>query len=142
MKCLPLQMLLASVLTGGLICCETTQAQEADTRAVGRQGEGAAAFTPKLASDKEWYYGPTSQQAEPKTLGRQRAEFRAQQRLARMESMRWYGFSASRPTAAGMPFTTMYSPAWTRSGGRLFTEYTRQRPVVIVSPCYPSWYYR
>ncbi len=118
------------LLAGGLICCSTVQAQEPTD---------PSAASPNTAK-KEWYYGPTKHQPETKTLGRQKAELRARQRLARMESMRWYGFSASRPTAAGIPFTTMYAPAWTRPGGRPFAWYTSQRPTVVVSPYYPSYY--
>ncbi|MEM8946704.1 MAG: hypothetical protein AAGD11_16140 [Planctomycetota bacterium] len=92
------------------------------------------------AADGEWYYSTSGKQPETKPLGRLRSEQRARQRLTRMESMRWYGFSASRPTASGMPFTTMYAPAWTRPGGRPFSWYTTQRPVVLVSPYYPGYY--
>lgn len=127
-------LMLAACLAGGFGCFNSALAQEAGARAA-TELEG----TTKNA-DKEWYYGPTTTQAEPKTLGRQKAELRARQRLARMESMRWYGFSASRPRAAGIPFTTMYSPAWTRPGGRPYAWYTSQRPVVVVSPYYPSYY--
>ena len=116
------------LLAMGLICCQTTFAEEPDS----------AAAASENTAEKDWYYGPTSKQPETKSLGRQRAELRARQRSARMESMRWYGFSASRPTAAGIPFTTMYAPAWTRPGGRPFAWYTSQRPVVVVSPYYPS----
>ncbi len=119
------------LLATGLICCQTALAQKSD---------GPAAASSKTAAEKEWYYGPTSKQPETKSLGRQKAELRARQRMARMESMRWYGFSASRPTAAGIPFTTMYAPAWTRPGGRPFAWYTSQRPVVVVSPYYPSYH--
>jgi len=133
MKCLYLNLILATsllFLVTGLLGFQTAQAQEA--------------ASPEKASretvEKEWYYGPTENQPETKTLGRQKAELRARQRLARRESMRWYGFSASRPTAAGIPFTMMYSPAWTRPGGRPFAWYTSQRPVVVVSPYYPSYY--
>ena len=132
----PMALLLtANCLTSGLICSVTAHAQEAIERATDTQAAGSSS-----SSDKEWYYGPTTKQAEPIALGRQKAELRARQRLARMESMRWYGFSASRPTATGIPFTSMYSPAWTRPGGRPFAWYTSQRPIVIVSPYYPSYY--
>jgi hypothetical protein len=123
------------LLATGLICCQTA----AVPKALAQEPDSPAAATGKT-SEKEWYYGPTSaKQPETKTLGRQKAELRARQRLARMESMRWYGFSASRPTAAGIPFTTMYAPAWTRPGNRPFAWYTSQRPTVIVSPYYPSY---
>ena len=96
MKCSTLLLLAC-----GLMFCPTARAQEA--------GDPPAA-SPE-ATAKEWYYGPTPKQKEPKSPGRLRAETRAQQRLARLSSMRWYGFTPGRPTAAGMPFTTMYSPA-------------------------------
>ena len=133
-------LLLTSCLAGGLASCNTAQAQAADGRLTDNQAAGNIEAGAALTPEKEWYYGRTVTQTEPKTLGRQKAEIRARQRLARKESMRWYGFSASRPTAAGIPFTTMYSPAWTRPGGRPFAWYTSQRPVVIVSPYYPSYY--
>ena len=111
---LPL-LLLAGCLVGLSISSETALAQEA-----GNQPETSA-------PSKEWYYGPTTTEKAPtKTLGRQKAELRARQRLSRMETMRWYGFSPSRPTATGIPFTS----AW----------HTSRRPVLIVSP-YRSPYY-
>ncbi len=139
---LPLALLLlASCLSSGLIFCNSARAQGANTRVSGAdQPVSSLGEESATTADKEWYYGPTTTKKEAKPLGRQKAELRARQRLARMESMRWYGFSASRPTAAGIPFTTMYSPAWTRPGGRPFAWYTSQRPIVIVSPYYPSYY--
>jgi len=138
-------MLAAGCLTSGLVCCNSGQAQTADNSAAGNQAaDGPVDINLREGStntlDKEWYYGRTANKAESKSLGRQKAELRARQRLARVESMRWYGFSASRPTATGIPFTSMYSPAWTRPGGRPFAWYTSQRPVVIVSPYYRSYY--
>jgi len=90
------------------------------------------------ADGQEWYYNDEAQQPVQKSIGRLKSEKRAEQRMARLEAMRWYGFSASRPTAAAMPFTSMYSPAWTRAGGRPFAWYTGERP--ILAPRYV--YYR
>jgi len=120
------------LIVSSLGFCDTACGQERDARV-------EAAAEEQAADQKEWYYGPTSPQPEQKTLGRQRAEARALARTARMESMRWYGFSASRPMATGIPFTTMYSPQWSRPGGRPFAWYTSQRPIVVVSPYYPSY---
>ncbi len=89
------------------------------------------------AQGGEWTYGPTSQ-VEPKTAGRQRAEMRAQQRLTRLNSMRWYGFTPGRPQATGIPFTSMYSPAWSRPGGRPYAWYISHQP--ITTPYYPVYY--
>lgn len=112
------------------------------TCTISANSQEAAPETKPAASEGEndWYYGPTGTRVETKTLGRQKAELRAKQRLTRMATMRWYGFSASRPTASGIPFTTAYSPHWTRPGGRPFAWYTSQRPVVMVSPYYSSYY--
>lgn len=104
------------------------------------QESSPAAESAKESSSNNWYYGPTGTEPETKPLGRLRAEARARQRTTRLESMRWYGFSASRPTASGIPFTTKYSPSWTRPGGRPFAWYTSQRPVVNVTPYYSGFF--
>lgn len=86
----------------------------------------------------EWYYG--SEETEKKSLAREKAELKAQQRMDRLASLRWYGFIPGRPTATGMPFTTMYSPAWTRPGGQPFAWYTGyQQPIVYNAPYGWRW---
>jgi hypothetical protein len=86
------------------------------------------------AADEAWSYrNPPQREAKP-TLAQERAIVRGQQRAARLEAMRWYGFSGSRPTASGIPFTTMYSPAWQQPGGRPFAWYTSSRPIIIYTP--------
>lgn len=79
---------------------------------------------PSATEQSEWYYQSNSKAEPVKPIVQQKAELKAQQRMARLETSRWYGVSLSRPTAAGMPFTSMYSPAWTRPGGRPFAWYT------------------
>lgn len=81
-------------------------------------------------SDGSWYRTPTPR-AEKPSIARQKAVQRGEQRMARLDAMRWYGMSNSRPTAATMPYTTMYSPAWQMPGGRPFAWYASSRPVVI-----------
>ena len=77
----------------------------------------------------QWYYG--SEEKPQKSIAQQKSELRAEQRMDRLASLRWYGFTPGRPTATGMTFTTMYSPAWTRPGGQPFAWYTGyQQPVV------------
>ena len=93
---------------------------------------------PAGASESDWYYDSTGTRPVAKPLGRQKAEMRAMQRQTRLASMRWYGFSANRPTAAALPFTTAYSPSWTRPGGRPFAWYISHRPVAGT----PYFYYR
>jgi hypothetical protein len=81
----------------------------------------------------QWYYG--SEEKPKKTIAQQKSELKAQQRMDRLASLRWYGFTPGRPTATGMTFTTMYSPTWTRPGGQPFAWYTGyQQPIVYNAP--------
>jgi len=77
------------------------------------------------------YYRPVPRRVEAPTLAQQKAQARGEQRMARLEALKWYGFSNSRPTATAMPWTTMYSPAWQRPGGRPFAWHVSSRPVLI-----------
>ncbi len=98
--------------------------------------QDANAKAPKAeVSSEQWY------RTEPATkelkLSRQRAIERGEQRSARLEALRWYGMSNSRPVATGIPFTAMYSPAWQQPGGRPFAWHSSTRPIVIIaSPLY------
>jgi hypothetical protein len=86
---------------------------------------------PAPVAEAESNYRTLPPRAEKMTLAKEKAIARGQQRMARLDAMRWYGFSNSRPTAAAMPYTTMYSPAWQQPGGRPFAWYTSSRPVII-----------
>jgi len=62
-----------------------------------------------------WLYEQYRQQYnDPKVAVRRNAEFKAHQRANRLASMRWFGFSNSRPKATSDPYHgQIYSPAWT-----------------------------
>ena len=49
---------------------------------------------------------------------RRKAEFAAAQRQARIASMKWFGYSNSRPVANPTPWGSMYSPAWSSNSSR------------------------
>ena len=85
------------------------------------------------ATTRESWYPETPRPVTMPTIAQEKAMMRASQRMARLDSMRWYGMSGSRPTASGMPFTTMYSPAWQTPGGRPFAWHTSARPILIYS---------
>lgn len=85
----------------------------------------------ETSAEDSWYYRTPPPRAAAPTIAQQKAALRGEQRMARLEALRWYGFSNSRPTAAGMPWTTMYSPAWQQPGGRPFAWHTSNRPIVI-----------
>jgi hypothetical protein len=92
--------------------------------------EAPAPAEERAPAEDSWYRSPTPR-AEQLTIARQKAMQRGQERMARLQALKWYGYSNSRPTAATLPFTTMYSPAWQQPGGRPFAWYTSSRPVVI-----------
>ena len=83
------------------------------------------------ATTPESFYPSTFKRSMEPTIAQQKAMQRGAQRMARLDAMRWYGFSNSRPTAAAMPYTSMYSPAWQLPGGRPFAWYTSSRPIMI-----------
>jgi hypothetical protein len=89
--------------------------------------EVEATLTPEM-----WFYKEQLERYEnPKMVVRRNAEFQHQQRLARLETLKWYGFSNARPTASPTPFMTMYSPAWQSNWHRPYAWYTSGRPTIL-----------
>ncbi len=83
--------------------------------------------------EEGWYSQTTaSNRPSPQAIIHQKAQARARQRMARLESMSWYGMSNSRPTAAGTPFTSLYSPTWQAPGGRPFAWYHGRRSSGVI----------
>jgi hypothetical protein len=65
-----------------------------------------------------WFYDQALRQyKDPKMAVRARAEYRTEQRTRRLESMRWFGMSNSRPRACSDPIHSDYSPSWTSNPG-------------------------
>ncbi len=65
-----------------------------------------------------WFYDQAMRQyKDPKMAVRAKADFRAEQRQRRLESMKWFGFSNSRPRASSDPFHNDYSPGWVACPG-------------------------
>jgi hypothetical protein len=94
-------------------------------------GDEPAAPPAAAAPESESWYRAAGPREEKLSIAKEKAIARGQQRMARLDAMRWYGFSNSRPTAASMPYTTMYSPAWQQPGGRPFAWYATSRPIII-----------
>jgi hypothetical protein len=105
----------------------------AASSAAAQQIESAPQNSTAPAAGESWSYRPATERDGELSISKQKAMARGAQRMARLESMRWYGFSGSRPTATAMPFTTMYSPAWQMPGGRPFAWFVSQRPIVIIN---------
>jgi len=76
----------------------------------------APPVTPEL-----WVYSQEMRRHDDPALAvRRKAEIQADQRLARLAAMKWYGLSNSRPVANPTPFTGPYSPAWIGNGYERF----------------------
>jgi len=70
------------------------------------------------ATPEMWFYDQQMRQyKDPKTAVRAKADLRAEQRRRRVESMRWFGLSNSRPRANSDPYHSDYSPQWVASPG-------------------------
>jgi hypothetical protein len=107
---LALPLLLA---VGSANAAERTNA----TNGVGLDSNNAS-FGELKVTPEMWFYDQALRQyKDPKLAVRAAAEFRAHQRQRRLESMRWYGFSNSRPRASSDPYHSDYSPGWVSNPG-------------------------
>jgi hypothetical protein len=121
----------AQVWIGNQANAQRASGQRSDERAKAEQIE---------QEHESWYYG--SQETPKKSIAQQKAELKAEQRMDRLASQKWYGMSPSRPTASGMPFTTMYyAPTWTRPGGQPFAWYTGYQQPIIYRSGWDRWYW-
>ena len=70
------------------------------------------------ATPEMWFYDQQMREyKDPKMAVRAKADLRTEQRQRRLETMRWFGFSNSRPRANSDPFHSDYSPQWVSSPG-------------------------
>ena len=111
MKRLVIALALPLLLNVGIV--------RADRPMTGGLGFGSAVSPSELKVTPEmWFYDQAMRQyKDPKMAVRARAEYRADQRQRRLESMKWFGFSNSRPRASSDPFHGDYSPGWVASPG-------------------------
>jgi hypothetical protein len=70
------------------------------------------------ATPDMWFYDQAMRQyKDPQASVRAKADFRAQCRERRIESMKWFGMSNSRPRASSDPFHNDYSAGWVSCPG-------------------------
>jgi hypothetical protein len=110
-------------------CAATTSAQGFERQIVAEE--------PASDESSSWYAETTpttpTTQPTPRMIIQQKAQMRAHQRIARIESMKWYGFSAARPMANATPFSGVPAPRYEMPGGRPFSWHPyRGTSVVIV----------
>ena len=95
---------------------------------------------PAGAQAQDWYYGPTTSTVETRSIAQQKAQLRARQRMARLEALRRHGLTPNRPPSVALPFTSVHTLSWMRSGRSPFIYYRSDRPLVYYS--YPNRFYR
>lgn len=102
-----------------------TQASASTSTPVISPGEVQA--TPEM-----WFYEQSIRRYDdPKNAVRAAAEFKANQRRARMAAMDWYGYSNIRPASGIDPFAGPLSPTWIGNGYYPQTWISPARPMAI-----------
>jgi len=76
----------------------------------------SAVSAPQITPEMWMYLQEQRRHDDPALSVRRKAEFKADQRMARMTTAKWYGYSNSRPEASSIPFMGDYSPGWTGNG--------------------------
>lgn len=112
---------------------EPTPAARMSGRAESEIQPPAATMTPEL-----WFHlQEQRKQEDPKLYLREIARQKAHARRARMEAQKWYGISASRPTANPMPMMGTYSPMWAGNNDWNESYWHYWQPTVAI---YPNYY--
>jgi hypothetical protein len=111
MKRLLIVLALPLLLSGGIALAQRPVATGLGLDGVVSPGELKA--TPEM-----WFYDQAARAyRDPKVAVRAKAEFRNQERMRRIESMKWFGMSNSRPQASVDPYHGDYSPHWVANPG-------------------------
>jgi hypothetical protein len=86
-----------------------------------RPSAGAAITSGELTPTPEmWFYQQYQQQYQsPKEMVHRNADFKATERLRRLNTQKWFGMSNQRPKAATDPYNGDYTAMWT-SGNALY----------------------
>jgi hypothetical protein len=71
----------------------------------------------KTTPDMWFYQQAMRQYQDPKMAVRAQADLRARQRQCRLETMKWFGLSNSRPRVSSDPYNGDYSPGWVANPG-------------------------
>ncbi|HEY2827964.1 MAG TPA: hypothetical protein VGJ04_10220 [Pirellulales bacterium] len=84
------------------------------------------------ATPEMWFYEQAIRRYDdPKNAVRAAAEFKANQRRARIAAMDWYGYSNSRPASGIDPFAGPLSPTWIGNGYNPNTWIAPARPAAV-----------
>ena len=111
MKRLTIALALPLLLTAGSVRADRPVSPGLGT-------DSAVSFSELKVTPEMWFYDQAMRRyKDPRMAVRANAEFRAEQRQLRVQSMKWFGFSNSRPRASSDPFHGDYSPGWVASPG-------------------------
>lgn len=90
---------------------------------------------PVSPTPEMWFYEQERiRHDDPKAAVRRNAEYRAAQRQSRIESMKWFGMSNSRPMASGTPHMGTYSPYWSSTNHDPYRWTMGQQPTIVLRP--------
>ena len=90
-------------------------------------------LTPSQMSPEMYLYlHEQRRQDDPKQAVRRKAEIRSAARTGRIQAMKWYGMSNSRPQANPVPFMGNYSPTWIGNGYDRYDWYGMGWPSVTL----------
>jgi hypothetical protein len=80
--------------------------------------DSAVSMSELRVTPEMWFYDQAMRQyKDPKMAVRANAEYRFAERQRRIASMKWFGFSNSRPQVCSDPFHNDYSPHWVANPG-------------------------
>jgi len=78
---------------------------------------GSASALELTATPEMWFYEQERRRYEdPNAMARARAALQTDQRAARLNALRWFGYSNSRPRAGTDPVNGSYAPRWVGNG--------------------------
>ena len=127
MKWLPIALAALFVLTAA-----PAMAQQPYTPELGYSvgiSPGSVSATPEM-----WFYEQYLRQyQDPAAAVRRAAEFRSQQRQARLATQRWHGVTMSRPTKNTSFLHSGYTPIWTGSSTYQPHRWTHNRPAAFTA---------
>ena len=88
-----------------------------------------------------WFYEQQMKEyRDPKAAVRLKAEFKAEQRMRRIASMEWFGYSNSRPTTTPDFQFGPASPQWSSNSAHPLLWRGVSRPAVIYEGYAPSYH--
>ena len=82
-----------------------------------------ASISPSANPELWLYLQQQKRYDDPKQIVRQKAEFRAAQRQARIATRKWFGYSNARPIVMHVPQMGTYSSMWGGSFGNPYMWY-------------------